>query len=173
MHTCPVFHSTLGIYCWQMLETGYWATQTSGLMQHDCSFVRPVLSLKIQRKRNIWKRATIGVQAGGKGSTTRRQVRTCADGWACCSVTPSNQLYFKKYFLFWEPLMDILETGGEKKEPVRWGRKQHPPCRRSILHAHKACKYKPRRVIKPSREGQESPRASSIPQSKQSKLQPA
>lgn len=49
-HTCPVFHSPLSMCCWLKLETGYWATQTSGLMQHDCSFVRYLLSLRFRGK---------------------------------------------------------------------------------------------------------------------------
>lgn len=45
--------------------------------------------------------------------------------------------------------MDILEVRRGKKEPVQWGRKQYLPCRSSIHHAHKACKYRLYRVIKP------------------------
>lgn len=53
MHACPVFHSTPGMSCWRVVYTGQRATQTSGLIQHECSFVRYVLSLKIQRKRTV------------------------------------------------------------------------------------------------------------------------
>lgn len=55
----------------------------------------------------------------------------------------------KQYLLFWEPFIEILRAGGEKKQPVQCGRKQHPPYRSSIYRAHKACKYGPCRLIKP------------------------
>jgi len=73
----------------------------------------------------------------------------CAERWLRCSVFGSNQLYFKNNGSFEESLMDILEVRGEKKEPVQWGRKQYLPCRSSIHHAHKACKYRLYWVIKP------------------------
>lgn len=48
--------------------------------------------------------------------------------------------------------MEILKAGGEKSEPVQWGRK-HPPCRSSIHRANKASKYSPCRFNKTCSQG--------------------
>lgn len=43
-------------------------------MQHDCSFVRYVLSQDSEEKKCMADTAATGIQAGGKGSTISRWV---------------------------------------------------------------------------------------------------